>query len=211
MEENQPIEEQQTEPEQSTVAEPEHKEAVEKQHKSKGKKENQEIEELRKQLADKEQLYKESQEKILYLRAEFENYKKRVERDQASMSALAKEYVLLAILPVIDSFDRAAASYECTHSSEEILKGFGLIHKQFNDTLTRLNVQKIECHGQAFDPACHDAMMHQETDTAPENTILDVCQPGYKLNDKIIRHAQVIIAKKPEEKKEEGEETTQGG
>ena len=174
--------------------------------KAKGKKENHELAELRKQLAEKEQLYKEGQEKILYVRAEFENYKKRMERDQAGIAAYAKEHLLLAILPVIDSFDRAATSYASTHSADDILKGFQLIHKQFIDTLTRLNVEKVECKGQAFDPACHDAMMHQETDTAPENTIIDVCQPGYKYGDKIIRHAQVIIAKKPEVKKE-GEES----
>jgi len=172
--------------------------------KAKNRKENHELKELRKQLAEKEQLYKENQEKILYVRAEFENFKKRVERDQAGMSAYAKEQLLLAILPVIDNFDRAAASYEITHSAEEILKGFQLIHKQFIDTLSRLNVEKIECKGQAFDPARHDAMMHQETDEFPENTIIDVCQPGYKFGEKIIRHSQVIIAKKPEVK-EEGE------
>lgn len=171
--------------------------------KPKSKKESQELANLRKELANKEQLYKESQEKILYVRAEFENYKKRIERDQAGIAAYAKEHVILSILPVLDSFDRAAASYENTHSAEDILKGFQLIHKQFLDTLARLNVSVIDCKGHQFDPTCHDAMLHQQTADAPENTIIEVCQPGYKFQDKIIRHAQVIIAKQPEIKEEE--------
>ncbi|MFH1428798.1 MAG: nucleotide exchange factor GrpE [Candidatus Margulisiibacteriota bacterium] len=169
---------------------------------------NKQIEELTQQLSAKDEEIKEAKAAVLRLHAEFENFKKRMEKERMGASRYAVEQTLLEVLPVLDSFDRAAASYEKKHSAEDIYNGFQLIQKQFYDTLTRLGVCKIECKGEQFDPNTHDALLHQESAEVPENTILDVCCNGYKYKDKIIRHAQVVIAKKPEvqEDKEEPED-----
>jgi len=164
------------------------------------------IAELTVQLAAKDAELKDAQDRILRLRAEFDNVRKRLEKERFTMSYSAEERLLLEILPVLDSFDRATASFEKTHSADDIFEGLTLIQKQFEGALTRLGVRKVDCRGKAFDAAYQDALLHQESSDAEENTVLDICQQGYTYKDKVIRHAQVVIAKSPAPQDEDGSE-----
>jgi molecular chaperone GrpE len=156
-------------------------------------------------LAAKDAEIKELNERLLRLRADFDNIRKRMEREKMSLATLVEEKFLLEVLPILDSLDRAKDSYETTHSAENIYSGLELIQKQFQDTLNRMGVKKIACQGEFFDANLHCAVMSQECNDAADNSIVEVCQPGYTYKDKVIRHAQVIIAKK-----EERDETASG-
>jgi molecular chaperone GrpE len=158
--------------------------------------------------AELEEELKKEKDSYLRLVAEFNNFKKRTQEEKEEFAKFAAERSLVEILPIYDSFERAQKAFEeHKEDTEELIKGFSLIHKQFEDVLKKLNVTKIECIGEAFDPNLHEAIMQQENGEKEANTILDEVQPGYKLGEKIIRHAMVIVSKKPAEKqKEESQE-----
>lgn len=140
-----------------------------------------------------EELAKEK-DKFLRLFAEFENYKKRTAKERADLYKTANQEVLIALLPVLDDFDRALAQIEKS-ADEQVVKGVELIHAKFRDTLKSKGLEQVELNaGDSFDADYAEAITQIP---APEESlkgkIVDVVEKGYKLGDKIIRFPKVVL------------------
>ena len=137
-------------------------------------------------------------DQLLRRQAEFENYRKRMERERGEVYQRARAEVLLELLPVLDNFERALSSFESAGGdSEAFLQGVQLIHKQLKDAVTRLGLQPVESVGQAFDPHLHEAVTIEASDEHEENTIIEEFERGYKLGDRLLRPAKVKVAATP--------------
>jgi molecular chaperone GrpE len=125
------------------------------------------------------------------LAAEFDNYRKRVARDQEALVARANERVVKELLPVLDDLERAleAASQ---HEEAKLEEGVRLVHRNLADLLKREGLAEIETNGK-FDPHVHEALLAQPSDQE-EGSVLDVVQKGYKLGDHVVRPAQVVVS-----------------
>ena len=155
----------------------------EEQKPKKGKKES-EADKLKAEL-------EKSKEQLLRTAAEFDNYKKRTDRERAGIAEYAKCEVIKKLLPILDNIDRAAAA---DNNSEDYLKGIELIVKQFCELAGVLGIEEIGKAGDSFDPNLHEAVMHVEDETLGENVIAEVLQKGYKLGGTVIRAAMVKVA-----------------
>jgi molecular chaperone GrpE len=145
---------------------------------------------------DKNLLY----DQLLRRQAEFENYRKRTERDRVDTYNRARADIIMELLPVIDNFDRALSSLETSSEDAAGLRhGVELIHKQFKDILTKLGLEPVEAMGRPFDPHVHEAVATEVTDEHEENTIIAEFERGYKLGDKLLRPAKVKVASNPED------------
>jgi molecular chaperone GrpE len=123
--------------------------------------------------------------------AEFENYRKRVLRDQESLVARAHERLVKELLPVLDDLERALAAAE-DHQEARLEEGVRLVHRELEAALRREGLAEIETNGR-FDPHVHEALLSQPSD-ADEGTIIEVVQKGYQLGDRVVRPARVVIA-----------------
>ncbi|MFH1562938.1 MAG: nucleotide exchange factor GrpE [Nitrospirota bacterium] len=132
-------------------------------------------------------------------KAEFENYKKRQERERIEFIKLAAEGLITDLLSVLDSFDWALMGVQKSHSLESFLPGVELIRKQLGDVLVKNGLGTIKSIGKPFDPNVHEALMHLESDKYPEDTVTQEVRKGYVLNNKVIRPAQVAVSKKGKE------------
>ena len=131
--------------------------------------------------------------------AEFENYRKRVERERSEIYQRGRDDVLLQLLPVVDNFERAMSSLETSEGDAEALRhGVELIHKQFIDALSKFGLKPVEAVGQTFDPHVHEAVTMEATDKHKENTVIEEFQRGYKIGDRLLRPAKVKVASSPE-------------
>ena len=148
-----------------------------------------ETEETVESAGEENEEYKDLYDKYLRLLAEFENYKKRTQKEKEDIYSLAKTDVVTKLLPVIDNFDRAEKVIE----NEAVAEGVKLIHKQFDDFLAKLGVEEIPALGCEFDPNLHSAVFHEDVEGEPENTVSEVLQKGYRLGDRVIRHAMVKV------------------
>jgi molecular chaperone GrpE len=138
-------------------------------------------------------------DKLLRRQAEFENYRKRVERERAELYQHGRDDVLLQFLPVVDNFERALSSLETSEGDAEALRhGVELIHKQFKDALAKFGLEAVEAVGQTFDPHVHEAVTTEATDKHKENTVIQEFQRGYKIGDRLLRPAKVKVASSPE-------------
>ena len=155
----------------------------EKKVKRKSKK-DEELEKLQSELEAKNDL-------LIRTAAEFDNYKKRTERERAGIAEYAKSSVIKHLLPILDNIDRAAAADK---SSADYIKGIELIVKQFEGLAGTLGIEEIGKIGDSFDPTLHEAVMHIEDESLGENVISQVLQKGYKLGDTVIRAAMVQVA-----------------
>jgi len=140
---------------------------------------------------DKEKKIEELTETLKRLQAEFENYKKRIEKEKLEFIQFANEELILRILPILDSFELALQN---TSNSEEFVKGVKLIYTQLYSMLESLGLKKINALGEKFDPYKHEVLISENSDKE-EGVVLEELQKGYLLGDKIIRHAKVKIAK----------------
>ncbi|MFH1752440.1 MAG: nucleotide exchange factor GrpE [archaeon] len=132
------------------------------------------------------------------LQAEFENYKKRTEREKQEFIEHAYAGCIASLLPVIDSFNQVIK-----HSKDE---GIKRIHSQLTETLEKLGLKEIKCEGKKFDYLKHDAVMQKETiEKEKDEVIEEVVQKGFEFKGKVLRHAKVIILKFKEKKEEERE------
>ncbi len=158
--------------------------APQPEKKKKAKKPNAELEAIKEELAKKEDL-------LARTAAEFDNFKKRTERERAAIAEYAKAEVIKKLLPIIDNIDRAAA---CEAGSDDYIKGIELIVKQFGSIVENLGMTQLAAAGDEFDPNFHEAVMHIEDEALGENTVAEVLQKGYKLGDTVIRAAMVKVA-----------------
>lgn len=144
------------------------------------------------------QLTKENQElkdQLLRKAAEFDNYKKRTDRETFYLIQNANEKLILTILPVLDDLERFFQHIEEKKNIESITEGIQLIYKKLSETLEKEGLQPMITLGEIFDPEMHDALMQAEDKKAKSGTIINEYAKGYLLNGKVIRHAQVIVAR----------------
>ncbi len=133
---------------------------------------------------------------LLRRQADFDNYRKRIERERGDDSKRTTGRLIEALLPVIDSFEQALAAHrEPEYANYQ--KGFELIYKQLVDNVTRLGAERVEPIGKPFDPHVHQAMDRTETSEYPDGTILQVFQPGYVFHGRVLRPAMVRVAVHP--------------
>ena len=125
--------------------------------------------------------------------AEFENYRKQVDKRFIEMKELANKNLIFKLLPVVDNFNLALKSADTNSNPEDFLKGVELIYSQLFSFLENNNVQSMVTEKKKFDPYFHEALMKVDSDL-PENTIVEELQKGFILNDKVIRHAKVKIS-----------------
>ncbi len=146
------------------------------------------------QMEQMEQLAKlvtEGNDKYLRLAAEYDNYRKRTTKEKENIYADARMDTIKPFLEVYDNLIRGVAQCEEGDSHKQ---GLEMIAKQFLTVLEKLGVKEIEAEGQPFDPEKHNAVMHVEDESVGENTIVEVFQKGFTLNDKVIRFAMVKVA-----------------
>ena len=136
---------------------------------------------------EKEQL----KDRLMRTLAEYDNFRKRSAKEKETLFADGKAYAVEALLTVADNFERALTAET---SDGEFKKGMEMIFKQMQESFSKLGVTEIEAQGQPFDPLLHNAVMHVEDENLPENTVAQVFQKGYKMGDKVIRHAMVQVA-----------------
>jgi molecular chaperone GrpE len=123
--------------------------------------------------------------------AEFENYRKRVLRDQESLVARAHERLVKELLPVLDDLERALAAAE-EHEEATLEEGVRLVHRELAEALAREGLAEIETNG-VFDPHVHEALLSQPSDQ-DVGSVLEVVQKGYRLGDRVLRPARVVVA-----------------
>ncbi len=123
--------------------------------------------------------------------AEFDNFKKRTEREKIASLEFMKADILKSFLPVLDNFGRAL---EADPSGEDFKKGIEMISKQLTDTMVKLGLSEINDEGKEFDPQLHQAVLHIEDESLGENVIAKTLQKGYKIGDTVIRPAMVQVA-----------------
>lgn len=134
----------------------------------------------------------------LYLRADFDNYKKGVIKERSDLIKYGSERVFAEIVDVLDNFDRAL-SFELTPETIETYKeGIRLTASEFIKVLKRFGVSEIDCQGVAFDPSIHEALSSEETDLVPPGHVSRVFKKAYKLHDRVLRPAQVVVAREPQ-------------
>jgi molecular chaperone GrpE len=131
--------------------------------------------------------------KFLRLQAEFQNFKKRTEKEKANLYKFANEKLFVDLLPLMDNMERALASTET--GADGIVDGLKMIKKSFDDLFSKNGVEVIESIGQAFDPELHHAVMSDESDDHESEHVTEEYQKGYKLNEKVIRHSMVKVSK----------------
>lgn len=133
---------------------------------------------------------------LLRRQADFDNYRKRVEKERSEDSRRSTARVIEGLIPVVDSFDQALASHREPEYAN-YRKGFELIHKQLIDNIAKLGAERIDPVGMTFDPHMHQAMDRTETTEHDDGTILQVFQPGYVFHGRVLRPAMVRVAVHP--------------
>jgi len=146
-------------------------------------------------------------DRLLRVAADFENYKKRVARERQEYVALANERLLTELLPILDDLERALAAAE-QHEEAQLEEGVRLVHRSLLSLLERNGVRAISTEGR-FDPHVHEALLSQPSE-AEEGSVLDVVQKGYRLGDRVVRAARVVVAGPPEPEQPDETEAAPG-
>ena len=152
------------------------------------------IAKLQQALAEKAEEAKGLNDKYLRLAAEFDNYKRLIQRDQRDQIRFGNEQLLKELLPVVDNLERAIKASRNGGSSNVLIEGVDLTLKQLTGALTRFHVIPVETSGQPFDPAKHQAVTSVASEKVPERHIVDEFQRGYLLHDRILRAAMVSVS-----------------
>jgi molecular chaperone GrpE len=166
------------------------------------------------QLTLEERLEKAKEEAQKYLNnwhraeADFQNYKRRTEQEREELRRFGNVSVIINLLPILDDFERAFASLDSHLAGLSWFDGMLLIYRKLRQLLENAGVKQIETEGQAFDPRYHEAVAHVEGE---EGKVISEVQRGYKLHDRVLRPAMVVVGKgrqEPEENSEQGGETS---
>lgn len=172
------------------------------------------IKALEEKLGAVEKEAKENYDRWLRVSAEFENYQKRAAREMNDFRKFANERFVTAMLPVVDNLDRAIeSSNNDEHADRSMLEGVNMTLKEILKVFEQFNVKPFESLGKTFDPSLHQAIMQEETEGHPENSVVRELQKGYMMHDRLLRPAMVVVSKtktKPEHQnnnKEEKKET----
>ena len=126
--------------------------------------------------------------------AEFDNFRKRTEKEKSAMYEIGAKSIVERILPVIDNFERGLSTPPADESAKAFVDGMDMIYKQLLKTLEESGVKAIEAVGQEFDPNFHNAVMHVEDESLGENIVAEEFQKGYMYRDSVVRHSMVKVA-----------------
>ena len=141
----------------------------------------------------------ENHDRLLRMAAEFENYKKRATREMNDFRKFANESFAKAMLPVVDSMDLAVeSSSNDKHVNNSMVEGVNMTLKEILKIFEQFGVKRFESVGNTFDPNLHQAVMQEETDKFPENTVSKELQKGFMIHDRLLRPAMVVVSKKSE-------------
>ena len=165
------------------------------QHAEEGSEELTPEQKLEKELEEAKKTIEEQKDKYLRLSAEFDNYRKRTMKEKAELIKNGGEKAISAILPILDDLERALRNMQKADNVQSMYEGLDLIFQKFHKVLAQEGLQKMEPVGETFDTDYHEAIaLVPAPDEAQKGKVLDCVQTGYKLNDKVIRHAKVVVA-----------------
>jgi molecular chaperone GrpE len=157
-------------------------------------------------------------EKVLRKSADFQNYRRRMEREKRRRFQSGKAEVVRAMLEVLDDFERSVEAADDLGEAQDLetayesLKGgVEMVFEKFQDQLQGLGVEPIEAEGRPFDESVHEAMMRQPTDDAAPGEVLHEVRKGYRMGERVIRHSRVVVAAAPNDGGENGAESSGGG
>ncbi len=159
---------------------------------------------LEKELIEAQEKLADYTETLQRLQAEFENYKKRVDKERTKLLEFANAHLISDFLSIIDSFENAIQVVEKTekYSKEDAVKGLKLLFQQTLDLMKRHGLKEIKSEGEKFNPEFHEAVLQESIAEKPDFLVLQEFQKGYLLNGKVLRHSKVLVNKHPEEKHE---------
>jgi molecular chaperone GrpE len=135
----------------------------------------------------------------LYLRAEFENYRKHAIKERSDLAKFGAERMAVELLNVLDNFERALQNEVNVENFQTFVQGVQMTATEFKNAFKKFGIEDIPSLGQSFDPQKHEALGTEETESVPEGMISREFKKAYKMHDKLIRPAQVMIARKPQE------------
>ncbi len=153
-----------------------------------------ELEELKQKAGERDEYYN----KWLKVHAEYENTRKRMEKEKRDHIKFANEDIISQLFPIVDNFDMAIAAMEKAEDKAAIMDGIMLVQKEFHRVLEDRGVKKIETEGKQFDPHVHEAVLVVETSEHPDGIVLEELRAGYTLNERLLRPAQVKVARNEE-------------
>ncbi len=138
-------------------------------------------------------------DKLLRTTADFENFKKRAARERSDAMKFANESLLQKLIPVLDNFEMALSATSGTgnSSAQSLQTGINMIYQQLRNTLLEAGLEEIEAANKPFDPNVHEAVSQQETTDVPEGQVVQQLRKGYKLRERLLRPATVVVAKRP--------------
>ena len=142
----------------------------------------------------KDEKIRELSDRLMRQMAEFENFRRRTEKEKSMMFETGASSVIEKILPVVDNFERAMATVSDEQKEDPFVSGMDKIYRQLLTVLEQLQVTPIEALGQEFDPQLHNAVMHVEDEAYGENEVIEEFQKGYKYRDSVVRHSMVKVA-----------------
>lgn len=156
--------------------------------------------EIKKKLKEKEELCEEYLNDVRRLKAEFENYKKRIDREYLDRVNSASINLAKNLLPVLDDLQRAITAAVEHEDTEKIVDGLRLVNNHFMKVLEDEGITQVPALGEIFDPRYHEAVMKVESDDAEDDQVIEVLREGYMIGDKVLRHAMVKVASNEESK-----------
>jgi molecular chaperone GrpE len=153
------------------------------------------LKEMEARFKTKEEEAKETYDRLLRVSADFENYKKRSSREMEEFRKYANQSLLKEMLSVVDNLELAInSSNDGKNPDKTLIDGLNLTLNEILRVFEKFNVTPIEAQGKAFDPAYHEAVMREETDDYPENSVISEFQKGYLIHDRLLRPAMVVVA-----------------
>lgn len=196
----------------NTIDSEKNKELEKKDKKDKNKEENKKGEvtiskEEYHNLKNKIKELENQKERMLRVSAEYENAKKRLQKEKEDFVKFANEKLVSKLLTILDDFERALDSADQGHNLENVIEGVKMIKSQFFSVLKESGLEKIKAKNEKFDPNFHEAVDFTETDEYKNDTVIEVFQPGYLFKGRLVRPSVVKIAKSPKEEKKEKEKS----
>ncbi len=155
------------------------------------------LEKLTSELAELKQAYSALEDRHLRLRAEFDNHRKQKQREISHLLQYEGRDAIVALLPVVDDLERMVNSSNGDENAsiDSIMEGVTLILEKVSRRLQKLDVVSFDSVGEKFDPDLHDALMVKESEEHKENTVIEEFEKGYRMRDRVIRHAKVVVSK----------------
>ena len=164
------------------------------EEKTSGKKDKKEKKEKKSKKDPRDQQIEELKDRLMRQMAEFDNYRKRTEKEKSQRYEVGAKDVVEKILPVVDNFERGLAAVPEDEKENPFIDGMEKIYKQLMTTLEGIGVKPIEAVGQEFNPDFHNAVMHVEDEEVGENIVVEELQKGYLYRDSVVRHSMVKVA-----------------